>query len=72
MITRVNIFKDLPKTGFASVFAPKFPRSPKKKGLPHPLRQKTQLLDNEKQLFCLEFPLFCPDGFSLNIYVSER
>lgn len=30
MITRVNIFKDLQKTGFASVFAPKFPRTPKK------------------------------------------
>lgn len=63
MITRVNIFKDLPKTGFAPVFAPKFPRTPKKEGLSYPLRQKTQPPDNEKRLFCLKFPLFCPDDF---------
>ena len=71
MITRINIFKDLPITGFASVFAPKFPRTPKKEGSALPSQTKTQLPDNEKRLFCLIFPLFCPDGFSLKIYVSE-
>lgn len=56
MITRVNIFKDLQKTGFASVFAPKFPRTPKKEGSALPSQTKTQLPDNEKRLFCLKFP----------------
>lgn len=40
MITRVNIFKDLPIIGVASVFAPKFPRAPKKEGPALPSQTK--------------------------------
>jgi hypothetical protein len=56
MITRVNIFKDLPKTCFASVFAPKFPRSPKKEGFALPSQTKNATTRQRKTAILSEIP----------------
>lgn len=57
MITRVNIFKDLQKTGFASVFAPKFPRTPKKEGFALPSQTKNATARQRKTAVLSEIPL---------------
>ena len=57
MITRVNIFKDLLKTGFALVFAPKFPRSPKKEGSALPSQTKNATARQRKTVVLSEIPL---------------
>lgn len=56
MITRVNIFKDLLITAFASVFAPKFPRSPKKKGSALPSQTKNATVRQRKTAVLSEIP----------------
>jgi hypothetical protein len=72
MITRVNIFKDLQKTGFASVFAPKFPRTPKKEGSALPSQTKNATARQRKTAVLSEIPLVLSRRFLLKIYISER